>query len=148
MPGAGLPACGGTEPRSMRGNPAESGAKTRRRRPSPLATARGLRRSPIFPKIHTDDELKVNESYRKPREHLQRILRDAGRPKATLHSFRHTFSDRLRDLGLSIEDRQILMAHSSSETTEIYTHPNFELAAEFVNRIPNPGTGSAAVTKM
>jgi len=40
-------------------------------------------------------------------------------------------------LGLSIEDRQILMAHSSSETTKVYTHPNFELAAEFINRLPN-----------
>ncbi len=40
-------------------------------------------------------------------------------------------------MGLSIEDRQILLAHSSSETTKIYTHPNFDLASKFVNRIPD-----------
>ena len=34
-------------------------------------------------------------------------------------------------------DRQALLAHSSSETTKIYTHPNFERALEFVNRLPN-----------
>ncbi len=37
---------------------------------------------------------------------------------------------------VSLKDREILMAHSSSKTTKIYTHPNFELAAEFINRLP------------
>ncbi|MDP7059795.1 MAG: tyrosine-type recombinase/integrase [Candidatus Marinimicrobia bacterium] len=61
----------------------------------------------------------------------------ANRPKATLHSFRVTFNNQLRDMGLSIEDRQALLAHSSSETTKIYTHPNFDLALKFVNRLPD-----------
>ena len=43
----------------------------------------------------------------------------------------------LRDLGLGIEDRQILLAHSSSQMTKVYTHPNFKLALDYVNRIPN-----------
>ena len=38
--------------------------------------------------------------------------------------------------GLSIQDRQVLLTHTASETTKIYTHPNFELAAEFINRLP------------
>ena len=33
-------------------------------------------------------------------------------------------------------DIQILLAHASSETTKIYTHPNFELASEYINKIP------------
>lgn len=33
-------------------------------------------------------------------------------------------------------DIQILLAHASSETTKIYIHPNFELASEYINKIP------------
>ena len=40
-------------------------------------------------------------------------------------------------MGLSIEDRQILLTHTSSETTKIYTHPNFDLASEYVIRLPD-----------
>ena len=67
---------------------------------------------------------------------MQSILKAAGRGHATLHSFRHTFNNTLRDMGLPIEDRQKLLAHASSDATKIYTHPNFELARDFVNRIP------------
>ena len=69
---------------------------------------------------------------------MQKLLNKAGRPKASLHCFRTTFNNRLRDLGLPIEDRQILLAQSASETTKIYTHPNFELARNYINKIPNP----------
>ncbi|MBT4296333.1 MAG: tyrosine-type recombinase/integrase [Candidatus Marinimicrobia bacterium] len=65
------------------------------------------------------------------------MLKDAELPKATLHSFRVTYNNMLRDQGLSIQDRQILLAHTSSETTKIYTHPNIELAAEHLNNLPN-----------
>ena len=71
---------------------------------------------------------------------MQTILNAFGRPTATLHSFRVTFNNTLRDLGLAIQDRQVLLAHSSSETTKIYTHPNIELAREYVNRIPIPNS--------
>lgn len=40
--------------------------------------------------------------------------------------------------GLGIEDRQILLAHSSRQWTKEYTHPIFNLALEFVIRMPNP----------
>ena len=63
---------------------------------------------------------------------MQELLKIGGRPKATLHSFRHTFNNTLRDLGLPIEDRQILLAHASSATTKIYTHPNFKLALDYI----------------
>ena len=58
---------------------------------------------------------------------------------AALHSFWHTFSSTLRDLGLGMEDRKVLLAHTSSSTTRLYTHPNFDLAAEYVNRMPGYG---------
>ena len=91
---------------------------------------------PLFPTLYTENERRLNNNLTKPRKYMQALLHVAERPKATLPSFRVTFNNTLRDLGLSIEDRQILMAHSSSETTKIYTHPNFELAAEFINRLP------------
>lgn len=92
--------------------------------------------SPLFPDIYSSTERKLNDNLTKPRVFLQSLLETQQRPKATLHSFRVTFNNTLRDLGLSIEDRQILLSHSSSETTKIYTHPNFKLAAEFVNKLP------------
>ena len=94
---------------------------------------------PIFPELYSETEIRLNHNLRKPREYMQALLRAHGRQKATLHSFRVTFNNTLRDMGLSIEDRQILLAHASSETTKIYTHPNFDLASQFVNRIPYYG---------
>jgi len=70
---------------------------------------------------------------------MQTLLLSNGRPKADLHSFRHTFNQSLLDLGMEIEDRQRLLAHASSDTTKIYTHPNFDLALQYVNKIPMYG---------
>ena len=67
---------------------------------------------------------------------MQEILKEYERPKATLHSFRRTFNNALRDLGLQIQDRQALLAHASAETTKVYTNPNLELARRYVNQIP------------
>lgn len=91
----------------------------------------------IFPELFTDNEKALNGRLAKPRKHLQSLLKMNGRPKADLHSFRVTYNNNLRDQGIPIQDRQILLAHSSSETTKIYTHPNFELAKKYVNMIPN-----------
>ena len=91
----------------------------------------------IFPPVYAETDRKLNDNLLKPRSYMQTLLKANGRPKATLHSFRVTFNNTLRDLGLSIEDRQILLTHTSSETTKIYTHPNFDLASEFVNRLPD-----------
>ncbi|MFC1527952.1 tyrosine-type recombinase/integrase [Candidatus Neomarinimicrobiota bacterium] len=92
--------------------------------------------TPLFPMLYKENEKQLNWKLSMPRKHMQTMLRLNGRPKATLHSFRHTFNHELAKLGLQIGDRQILLAHSSSETTKVYTHPNFELAQRFVNRIP------------
>ncbi|HIA30060.1 MAG TPA: site-specific integrase [Candidatus Marinimicrobia bacterium] len=71
-----------------------------------------------------------------PRKHLQKVLKDANRFKATLHSFRVTFNNLLLAENLSIEDRRSLMAHSSSRTTSVYTHPNLDLAKQYINKLP------------
>ena len=87
----------------------------------------------LFPSLYTDKE--QNDKIKKPRVYMQSLLKANDREKADLHSFRHTFNQSLLDLGMEIEDRQRLLAHASSDTTKIYTHPNFDLASQYVNRV-------------
>ena len=113
--------------------------------------------SPLFPLFHITkdnsqgeimpDERVLHYRIGIPRKHLQMILKEANRPKATLHSFRVTFNNLLLAEKLTIEDRQSLMAHSSSNTTSVYTHPNLELAREYINKLPTYSSGKN-VTKV
>ena len=96
----------------------------------------GKKEDPLFPTLYAITERKLNDNLKKPRLYMQALLKAKGRPSATLHSFRTTFNNTLRDLGLDMDDRRVLMTHSSSETTKIYTHPNFDLAKEWIDRIP------------
>ena len=91
--------------------------------------------TPLFPKVYAETERKLNDNLAHPRKYMQALLRIKERPHATLHSFRHTFNNSLRDLGLSIEDRQVLLAQASSSVNKIYTHPNLDLARQYVNRV-------------
>mgnify|MGYP006418028319 FL=1 len=92
---------------------------------------------PVFPDLYSESERKLNDNLAHPRLFLQDLLSVAELPKATLHSFRVTYNNLLRDGGLTIQDRQVLMAHTSSETTKIYTHPNPELAEKHLNDLPD-----------
>lgn len=38
-------------------------------------------------------------------------------------------------MGLGLEDRQVLLGHSAGRTTKIYTHPNEDLARDYLNRL-------------
>ena len=106
---------------------------------------------PLFPTLYVTKTNSVGEivaderilHYRIgiPRKRFQMILKEADRPKATLHSFRVTFNNLLLAEKLPIEDRQSLMAHSSSKTTTVYTHPNLELARDYINKLPNYSSG-------
>ena len=93
-------------------------------------------KGPIFPELYTENEVNLNSRLKKPRKHMQTILEVHDRPKATLHSFRTTFNNCLRDMGLDVTDRQVLLAHASSESTKIYTHPNLQMAQSWVNKLP------------
>lgn len=92
---------------------------------------------PIFPSLYNDSE--QNDKLCKPRKYMQELLKAKGRPHADLHSFRHTFNQSLFELGMDIEDRQKLLAHASTTATKIYTHPNFDLAMQYVNQVPYYG---------
>ena len=106
---------------------------------------------PLFPTLYVTKTNSVGEivaderilHYRIgiPRKRFQMILKEADRPKATLHNFRVTFNNLLLAEKLPIEDRQSLMAHSSSKTTTVYTHPNLELARDYINKLPNYSSG-------
>ena len=96
--------------------------------------------TPLFPVLYSDKE--QNDRTKPARVYMQILLKANGRPHADLHSFRHTFNQSLLDLGMDIGDRQKLLAHASSDTTKIYTHPNFDLAMQYVNRIPMYGTSN------
>ena len=89
--------------------------------------------TPLFPTLISNKE--TNDKLAKPRKYMQSLLKAHNRPHADLHSFRHTFNQSLLELGMEIEDRQKLLAHASTTTTKIYTHPNFELAMQYVNQV-------------
>ena len=81
-----------------------------------------------------------NDRIEKPKKYMQSLLKANDRPHADLHSFPHRFKQSLLDLGMEIEDIQKLLTHhASSDTIKVYTHPNFDLAKQYVDRIPMYG---------
>lgn len=100
---------------------------------------------PVHPKIDWIFEIKSDYVFAQYRErkgcqlarwHLKQFLKSAGlNDKGTLHSFRHSFNQRLFEYGLGLEDRQKLLAHSSSKSTGDYTHQNIEVARRAIEQI-------------
>ena len=54
---------------------------------------------------------------------MQQLLDTACRPKATLHSSRHTIKTKMRNLGIPIKDGRVQLKHTTSLVTKINTYP-------------------------
>ncbi len=94
------------------------------------------RSGPIFPKYYPgDSDRRRTDVERNLNHQLKRILDRNDLPHGSLHSFRHGFNQRLFELGLQLGDRQVLLGHSAGGTTQIYTHPNEDLARDYLNRL-------------
>ncbi|WP_459765326.1 tyrosine-type recombinase/integrase [Alkaliphilus crotonatoxidans] len=69
------------------------------------------------------------------RRSFARILKAAGISYKKFHTSRHTFATKLFEKDVPLSSVQELLGHSSSKTTEIYTHVSKEKKVEAVNKI-------------
>ena len=76
----------------------------------------------------TDKERRL--SYRR----LKIILKNIG-IQGNLHTFRHTFSTKLFELGLSTQDVKVVTGHSTATMTTNYTHPRLDYIKEIFEKL-------------
>ena len=90
---------------------------------------------PAFPPYYPSPTRRLVTVRRNLYRDLKNILKRLKLPDGNLYSFRHAFNQRLMEIGLGIEDRQVLMGHSAARTTKIYTHGNEALARTYLDQL-------------
>lgn len=65
---------------------------------------------------------------------FQRARVAAGLPQVRVHDFRHTFGQRLREAGVSEEDRALLLGHATGEMTQLYATATVARLLEAANK--------------
>jgi integrase len=65
----------------------------------------------------------------------QKARRRAGLEQVRVHDLRHTYGQRLRDAGVSNEDRAVLLGHKSQGMSEHYATPTVAKLIEMANKV-------------
>ena len=58
-------------------------------------------------------------------------------PMVRVHDLRHTYAQRLRDAGVSEEDRMALTGHSTRESHQIYSHTDEAALRDAIAKLPS-----------
>jgi len=90
----------------------------------------------IGEKLRPKVSLNIQSAVRTARERYNKSHPDIPLPSITPHVFRHTFCTNMANAGMDISSLQYLMGHSNVNITlDVYTHSNFERAAEQMGRL-------------
>ena len=82
------------------------------------------------------DEKKRDRSRRR----LKKVAKAVGwKHRIDLHTFRHCFTTRMQETGLSAEDIKILTGHTTSSMVATYSHPRYDYIKEKIRELDYKG---------
>ena len=73
-------------------------------------------------------------SHRHVNSSIKELVKEAGVPDGSAHTFRHSYATHLLDAGADLRTIQELLGHGSLETTQRYLHVNMSRKSAEINR--------------